>query len=63
MVAGVRVATPLGGQEDYYLFDSTGFVLVRPQAKTFSTFALTDASFNFENRRDGWPEWFPALRK
>jgi len=43
---------------DYYLFDSTGFVLVRPGAKQFSVFHITDAAFNYEGRRDGWPSFF-----
>ena len=58
VVAGIPIATPLGGPGDYYLFDSTGFVLVRPTSKTFVTFGLSDVSFNFQNRRDGWPDWF-----
>lgn len=40
---------------DYYLFDGTGFILVRPAKKQFSSFKLADVSFNYEGRRDGWP--------
>lgn len=44
---------------DYYLFDSTGFVLVRPATKQYSILQISDASFNYEGRRDGWPAFFP----
>lgn len=54
VIAGPSLANP----GDYYLFDSTGFVLVRPSAKQFATFEISDAAFNYEGRRDGWPEFF-----
>jgi hypothetical protein len=54
----ITIAPALGGPGDYYLFDSTGFVLVRPATKTFSSFAIEDASYNYQNKRDGWPAWF-----
>jgi hypothetical protein len=57
LAAGIRMS-PLAATGDYYLFDSTGFILVRPSLKTFASFSLADASYNYENRRDGWPEWF-----
>ena len=44
---------------DYYLFDSTGFVLVRPETKQYSILQISDAAFNYEGRRDGWPAFFP----
>jgi hypothetical protein len=44
---------------DYYLFDSTGFVLVRPGTKEFFSFKFAEISFNYEGRRDGWPTAFP----
>jgi hypothetical protein len=62
VVAGLRIGTPLGVVGDYYLFDSTGFVLVRPASKAFVTFKLSNASFNFQNRRDGWLDWFQFYR-
>ena len=61
-VGGSRIATPLGEPGDYYLFDSTGFLLVRPAKKTFSSFALSDASYNYEDRRDDWPVPFEFSR-
>src|SRR4051812_15690228 len=54
-VEGLVIAAPLASVGDYYLFDSTGFVLVRPADKTFSSFWFVDASYNYEGRRDGWP--------
>ncbi len=44
---------------DYYLFDSTGFVLVRSAARQFSILQIADAAFNYAGRRDGWPAFFP----
>lgn len=60
--AGIVLAAPLAGPGDYCLFDSTGFVLVRPAARTFSTFQIADDRFNYQGRRDGWPAWFPFKR-
>jgi hypothetical protein len=60
--AGIVLAGPLAKQGDYYLFDSTGFVLVRPGVSTFSSFQIADDRFNFEGRRAGWPAWFPLKR-
>jgi hypothetical protein len=59
---GVVLAAPLAVAGDYYLFDSTGFVVVRPATRTFSVFWIADDRFNFEDRRDGWPAWFPLKR-
>ncbi len=60
--AGIVLAGPLAKPGDYYLFDSTGFVLVRPGMRTFSSFQIADDRFNYEGRRDGWPAWFPLKR-
>lgn len=59
---GIVLAAPLATAGDYYLFDSTGFVLVRPATKTFSVFQIADDRFNYEGRRDGWPAFFPFKR-
>jgi hypothetical protein len=59
---GIVLAGPLAKAGDYYLFDSTGFVLVRPGTRTFSSFQIADDRFNYEGRRDGWPAWFPLKR-
>src|SRR4051812_35136681 len=60
--AGIVLAAPLARPGDYYLFDSTGFVLVRPATRTFSSFQIADDRYNYEGRRDGWPAWFPFKR-
>ena len=61
-IEGIVLAAPLARAGDYYLFDSTGFVLVRPGTRTFSSFQIADDRFNYEGRRDGWPAWFPLKR-
>jgi hypothetical protein len=43
---GVILGAPLARPGDYYLFDSTGFVLVRPASRTFSSFVFTRAEYN-----------------
>jgi hypothetical protein len=40
---------------DYYLFDSSQVVGVHPSTKTFTRYALSDVTYNYEGRRDGWP--------
>lgn len=60
--AGIVLAGPLAQPGDYYLFDSTGFVFVRPGMRTFASFQIVDDRFNYEGRRDGWPAWFPLKR-
>jgi hypothetical protein len=57
VAAGISVAPPLGKAGDYYLFDRTGFILVRPSQKTFSSFVIADHEFNFNELRNGWPEF------
>lgn len=61
--AGIVLSAPLAKPGDYYLFDSTGFVLVRPATRTFSSFQIADDRYNYEGRRDGWPAWFPFKRQ
>jgi hypothetical protein len=58
---GVSVAPPLAKPGEYYLFDSTGFILVRPSQKTFSSFLIANHEFNYENRRNGWPSEFAFI--
>jgi beta-lactamase regulating signal transducer with metallopeptidase domain len=63
LLNGLNLA-PLGVQGDYYLFDSTSFVLVRPASKTFTIFAVVDATYNFNGLREDWPQAFdfPTIR-
>lgn len=61
-VQGVIIAAPLGSPGDYYLFDSTGFVLVRPASRTFSTFVLSESSYRLgdvPDPREGFMEFSP----
>lgn len=44
---GIAVAEPLARPGDYYLFDNTGFILVRSDTRTFSSVAFTRADFNY----------------
>ena len=55
---------PLAARGEYYLFDSTSFILVHPASKTFSVFAIAATAHNFKNGREGWPEIFdlPTIR-
>jgi hypothetical protein len=59
---GIVLGAPLAKSGDYYLFDSTGFVLVRPATRTLSAFQIADDRYNLEGRRDGWPAFFPFKR-
>jgi hypothetical protein len=63
LLNGINLAS-VGVRGDYYLFDSTSFVLVRPGSKTFAVFATVDVAYNFNNGREGWPVMFdfPAIR-
>src|SRR5258708_20712097 len=58
-IGSVTVGPSRAAAGDYYLFDSTGFVRVRPAAKQYSILQISDAAFNYEGRRDGWPAFFP----
>ena len=49
-VNAVRIGSPLATPGDYYLFDTTEFILVRPRQHTFSRFALTRADYNQTGR-------------
>lgn len=60
-IGDATVGQSLAVPGDYYLFDSTGFVLVRPATKQYSIFRISDAAFNYEGRRDGWPAFFPLV--
>ena len=45
-VNGVVIGAPLAKPGDYYLFDSTQVVLVRPAQRSFTRFLLTRADYN-----------------
>lgn len=46
---------PKLAQGDYFLFDSSRFVHVRPTERAFAVYPLRDVAYNFQDRRDGWP--------
>jgi hypothetical protein len=54
-------SVPVATAGEYYLFDSTGFVLVHPSTRTFSRFEIIDAAFRLEIWREGWPRGFRTL--
>ena len=45
-LSGVTVGEPLARPGDYYLFDNTGAVLVRPATRTFSRLVFTRTDYN-----------------
>ncbi len=58
VVHGVTIAAPLAISGDYYLFDSTGFIVVRPATRTFSGFALSRSSWRHGDVREPDGEGF-----
>jgi hypothetical protein len=57
-VDNAALTTPTARPGDYYLFDSTGFVLVRPATRTFSRATITHDAYGGYEDREGWPEFF-----
>lgn len=51
-VRGITLSSPTATPGDYYLFDSTGFILVRPGAKTYSTFPVARSWIHLGSARD-----------
>jgi hypothetical protein len=49
------LSPPELGPGDYFLFDSSRFVHVRPHRRAFTVYPLRDVAYNFEDRRDRWP--------
>lgn len=59
-VAGLTITGPAARPGDYYLFDSTGVVLVRPRERRYARLAFSDYNVGGANDRRGWPsEMFP----
>ena len=54
------VGPPLAEVGDYYLFDTAGYVLVRPRTKTFTSFRFAASSYAYTEAegRKGWPRAF-----
>jgi len=57
-VDSATLATPIARSGEYYLFDSTGFMLVRPATRTFSRATITHEAYGGYEDREGWPAFF-----
>jgi hypothetical protein len=57
-VNGVTIGPPIARAGDYYLFDSTAYVVVRPSSRTFSVVSRTAATYRHGNVRDSWDGYF-----
>lgn len=57
-VNGVTIGTPLARSGDYYLFDSTGYIVVRPSSRTFSVVSSTTSTYRHGNVREPWDGYF-----
>lgn len=51
----LALSPPRLAQGDYFLFDSSRLVHVRPGSRTFTTYPLKAVSYNFQGERDRWP--------
>jgi hypothetical protein len=51
---GVTVGAPLARPGDYYLFDTTSFILVRPSDRTFSAVSLATSTYRHGNVSENW---------
>ena len=49
------LSPPALARGDYFLFDSSRFVHVRPTERVFAVYPLRDLAYNFQDRREGWP--------
>ena len=54
-VAGLPVTEPAARPGDYYLFDSTGVVLVRPHVRRYARLPFGDYGVGGPEDRTGWP--------
>src|SRR5205085_2426101 len=57
-VNDVTIGPPLAQTGDYYLFDSTGYILVRPSSRTFSSVSFTASTYRHGNVREPWDGLF-----
>jgi hypothetical protein len=57
-VDSAALSAPVAHVGDYYLFDSTGFILVRPATRSFLRAASTQEAFGGYEDREGWPKFF-----
>jgi hypothetical protein len=57
-VNDVTIGPPLARSGDYYLFDSTGYILVRPPSRTFSTVSFSALTYRHGDVREPWDGFF-----
>ena len=55
---GVTVGPLLARSGDYYVFDSTGYILVRPSSRTFSGVSFSESAYRHGNVRAPWDGMF-----
>jgi len=55
---GVTVGPLLARPGDYYLFDSSGYILVRPGSRTFSGVSFSESPYRHGNVRASWDGMF-----
>jgi hypothetical protein len=54
----VTIGQLLAAPGDYYLFDSTGYILVRPSSRTFSSVSFAASTYRHGNVREAWDGYF-----
>jgi len=54
----VIVGPPSARPGDYYLFDTTGYVVVRPSTHTFSVVSFAGSTYRHGNVREPWDGYF-----
>src|ERR1051325_9669194 len=57
-VNDVVIGPPVARSGDYYLFDTTGYIVVRPSSRTFSVVSRTAATYRRGNVRESWDGYF-----
>lgn len=55
---GVTLGPLLARPGDYYLFDSTGYVLIQPASRTFSGVSFSESTYRHGNVRASWDAMF-----
>jgi hypothetical protein len=54
----VAIGPPIARSGDYYLFDTTGYIVVRPSSRSFSVVSRTAATYRHGNVRESWDGYF-----
>jgi hypothetical protein len=56
----VTIGPPIARSGDYYLFDTTGYVVVRPSSRTFSVVSRVASTYRHGNVRESWDGYFES---